>query len=60
MTPTRAFIIANVGTIVLRPDGSVAVTDRNRTRYEIDPAIVHAIVALMAGRELALADAEAA
>jgi hypothetical protein len=52
VTPTRALIIAGVGTIVLRHDGSVAVVDRNRTRYEIDPAIVRAIVALAGGRPL--------
>jgi hypothetical protein len=52
-TYATALIIAGVGTIVLRHDGSVAVVDRNRTRYEIDPAIVRAIVAL-AGKPAAI------
>lgn len=41
-----ALIIAGVDTVVLRHDGSVAITDRNRTRFEIDPDVVRAICAL--------------
>lgn len=41
-----ALIIAGVGTVVLRHDGSVAITDRNRVHYEIDPDVVRAICAL--------------
>jgi hypothetical protein len=52
VTPARALIIAGVGTVVLRQDGSVAIVDRNRVRYEIDPAIVRAIVALAGPRPL--------
>jgi hypothetical protein len=44
----RALILAGVGTVSLRPDGSVCVTDRNRDRYEIAPEVVRAIVALAA------------
>jgi hypothetical protein len=43
---TRAIIIAGVGTVVVRADGSAAVTDRNRVRYELSPEIVRALAAL--------------
>jgi uncharacterized membrane protein (DUF4010 family) len=42
----RALIIANVGTVVLRSDGSARIVDRNRNSYEIAPEIVRALAAL--------------
>jgi hypothetical protein len=52
MTPhalgARALIIANVGTVVLRSDGSARIVDRNRNSYEIAPEIVRALTALAA------------
>lgn len=43
---TSALIIPAVGTVVLRDDGSVTFTDRNRATYEIAAEIVRVIVAL--------------
>ena len=42
----RAVILPNVGTVVLRGDGSAMFTDRNRERFEIAAEIVSAIVLL--------------
>lgn len=44
---TTALIIPNVGTIVLREDGSVRIVDRNRESYEIRAEVVQAIVRLV-------------
>jgi len=46
MAPASALIIAGVGTVVMRSDGSARITDRNRRHYEIAPEFVRAIAAL--------------
>ena len=46
-----ALIIPNVGTIVLREDGSVAIVDRARNQFVIAAEVVAAIISLHAGRE---------
>lgn len=43
-----AVIVAGHGTVFLRNDGSVMVTDRNRTTYCIDASIAQAIGELLA------------
>jgi hypothetical protein len=42
----RAVILPNIGTVVLRGDGSAMFTDRNRERFVIAPEIVSAIILL--------------
>jgi hypothetical protein len=42
----RALILAGVGTVVIRADGSAVFTDRNRQSTTIDAAVVRAIAAL--------------
>lgn len=45
---SAAVILPNVGTVVLRTDGSVVFTDRNRQQSEIAAEIVKAIIQLVA------------
>ena len=46
-----ALIIPNVGTIVLRDDGSVKIVDRQRNSYEIRAEVVRAILRLFQERK---------
>jgi hypothetical protein len=43
----EALIVPNVGTIVLREDGSVAIVDRNRQQFVLVPAVVEALRRLL-------------
>jgi hypothetical protein len=44
----EALIVPNVGTIVLREDGSVAIVDRNRQQFVLAPAVVDALRRMLA------------
>ena len=43
----EAIIVQNVGTIVLREDGSVAIVDRDRTQFLLVPPVVDALRLLL-------------
>ena len=42
----KALVVPNVGTVVLREDGSASIVDRNRQHTELSREIVSAIVRL--------------
>lgn len=50
---SAALILPNVGTVVLREDGSATFTDRNRQQFEIAAEVVAALVTLSKQREAA-------
>jgi hypothetical protein len=45
-----AIVVAGHGTVVLRDDGAVVITDRSRASYILDAIIVQAIESLLAER----------